>query len=107
MMRQLKTNCPNCGGILESGKCPYCGTKVQAANELDIICDTMGMHNIELTLNIRQGDIIYQIPLEGRIDNINISNDICSATDSLGHTIKTFVTQQCVDFIFSGRLVKY
>ncbi len=22
----MKTNCPNCGAPIESGKCPYCGT---------------------------------------------------------------------------------
>ena len=104
MNRQLKTNCPNCGGILDLGKCSYCGTKVQAANELDILYNGIDMSNIELTLNIKQDDIIWKIPLVGRIDSLNMYNDTYSATDCIGNVIKTFVTNKHVDFTFSGSI---
>ena len=104
MNRQLKTNCPNCGGVLENGKCSYCNTKVQAANELYILYDGMSMSDIELTLNIKQDGIIFKLPLVGRIDNVNMYNESYSATNNAGNIVKTIVTNTHVDFTFSGRI---
>lgn len=103
-MRQLKTNCPNCGAPLKKGQCEYCGTKVQAANELDILCNGFSMENIELTLNIKQDENIYVLPLVGRINDVSIYNETADAYDVYGHLIKSFVTNKYVDFTFSGSM---
>lgn len=103
-MRQLKTNCPNCGAVLKNGQCEYCGTKVQAANELDILCNGHSMENIELTLNIKQDGNIYVLPLIGRINDISIYSEEANACDALGHVLKSFVTGRHVDFTFSGSM---
>lgn len=29
LTKARKTNCPNCGAILKSGKCEYCGTEAE------------------------------------------------------------------------------
>lgn len=103
-MRQLKTNCPNCGAPLKNGLCEYCGTKVQAANELDILYNGFSMENIELTLNIKQDKNIYVLPLVGRINDITIYNETTDAYDLYGHIVKSIVTDRHVDFTFSGSI---
>lgn len=71
-MRTLITNCPNCAAPLKDGKCPYCGTHVRLANELDI--DFEGKPT-EVMLNIKRGNDVILIPLVGRIDSIEMRDN--------------------------------
>lgn len=70
-MRTLITNCPNCAAPLKDGKCPYCGTHVRLANELDIDSNTL----TEVMVNIKRGDEVILLPLVGRIESIEMSHD--------------------------------
>lgn len=73
MKRALITNCPNCGAAIErDGNCKYCGTHVRYANELDI--DAGNFYNtsdVEIMLNIKQGDTVTILPLRGHIESVN------------------------------------
>ena len=84
-MRRLTTNCPNCGGILSEGRCPYCGTHVRYANELDI---GFGRQPIEVQLNIKQGDSVLIMPLYGCITEIS--------------TTYNHLAEPEVQFVFNG-----
>lgn len=72
MFNMLETNCPNCGGtLLDSGKCPYCGTIVRYANELSLDISEYGyIKHIEIKLMIKKGDAVTIIPLKGHINTI-------------------------------------
>ena len=99
-MRVLTTNCPNCGGVLNNGNCPYCGTKVRYANELDIECGNCHQP-VEVQLNIKRGDTVTILPLRGYISEVSISHDHYTHyadRRALFHTLG----QSNVEFIFNG-----
>lgn len=99
-MRKLATNCPNCGGVLSNGLCPYCGTKVRYANEIDI---EGGFNNqpVEVQLNIKQGNSVLVLPLRGYISEVVMRTDHCSYYGD-GRAVARVVTQREVDFTFNG-----
>ena len=69
-MRTLITNCPNCAAPLKDGKCPYCGTHVRLANELDFNTDNPIM---EFMLRVIRGNELILYPLRGSISNVSVS----------------------------------
>ena len=76
-MRVLITNCPNCAAPLKDGKCPYCGTHVRLANELDFNANNPIM---EIMLRVKSGDELILFPLRGRINNVSVSYPTSSYT---------------------------
>lgn len=74
--RMLKTNCPNCAGALQpDGNCPYCGTHVRYANELDIDGDNwLGSNQVEIMMRIKKGNEMIVMPIVGRIESISVSH---------------------------------
>ena len=99
-MRKLITNCPNCAGVLIEGKCPYCGTHVRYANELNIEYGIKA-EPIEVQLNIRQGDSVLILPLKGRITDITMSTDHNNYYVD-GRPVLSMVVQNNVQFTFDG-----
>lgn len=89
----LETNCPNCGGtLLDSGKCPYCGTIVRYANELSLDISEYGyIEPITLKLMIKKGDTVYIVPLKGAINSITQSYDTICADVQCGNNVKHFI----------------
>ena len=77
--RMLKTNCPNCAGALQpDGNCPYCGTHVRFANELDIDGDNwLGSNQVEIMMRIKKGNEMIVMPIVGRIESISVSHSPC------------------------------
>jgi len=69
-MRMLSTNCPNCGGVLDDGKCPYCGTKVRFANEIDLL--DFGSGETEICINLKKGNDTFVLPIRGRLTSVEI-----------------------------------
>lgn len=99
-MRKLITNCPNCAGVLIEGKCPYCGTHVRYANELDIE-GGIWSKPIELQVNIKQGDTTLILPLIGRITEVAINTEHGGYyADS--RQIARVAVQRNVQFTFDG-----
>ena len=76
-MRMLATNCPNCGGPLEEGKCTYCGTQVRMANEIEI---EHGWHNrkpVEVMMHIRDGrNNVTLLPFIGYVQEIKVEHSM-------------------------------
>lgn len=99
-MRVLKTNCPNCGGVLDKGNCPYCGTKVRYANELDIECGN-GYQPVEVQLNIKQGDTVTILPLRGHISEVSITRDHHTHYSD-GERYLAYYEPSSVEFVFNG-----
>lgn len=93
-MRKLITNCPNCGGALESnGRCPFCGTHVRFANELDLQVGNFSRSEpIEILLTMQLGDQTIIYPLIGAINNITIDHVMYSAP-----VVKINFVGECVD----------
>ena len=75
MKRALITNCPNCGAAIErDGNCKYCGTHVRYANEIDINASNFyNTSDVEIMLNIKQGDTMTVLPLHGHIESVNVT----------------------------------
>lgn len=75
MKRVLITNCPNCGASIErDGNCKYCGTHVRYANEIDINASNFyNTSDVEIMLNIKQGDAVTILPLRGHIESVNVT----------------------------------
>ena len=99
-MRVLKTNCPNCGGVLNAGNCPYCGTKVRYANEIDIERGN-GYQPVEVQLNIRQGDTVTILPLRGHISEVSVTYDHYEHYAD-GRALLYSQGQRSVEFVFNG-----
>lgn len=95
-MRTLITNCPNCAAPLKDGKCPYCGTHVRLANELDIDSNTL----TEVMVNIKRGDEVILLPLVGRIDSIEMIHGHMGHTLGETNFIRRTVTE--VELTFRG-----
>lgn len=74
--RMLVTNCPNCAGELaKDGKCPYCGTHVRMANELDIdATNWWGSDTVSIQINIKRGDETIILPVRGQIGSLTINH---------------------------------
>lgn len=34
----MRTNCNNCGAVLKSGRCEYCGTVWETPEQIDVTC---------------------------------------------------------------------
>ena len=96
-MRVLITNCPNCAAPLKDGNCPYCGTHVRLANELDFNTDNPIM---EIMLRVKRCDELILFPLKGRISNVSINYSSCSYT--YGETSFMRYTPPEVEFTFNG-----
>lgn len=79
MKRALITNCPNCGAAIErDGNCKYCGTHVRYANEIDINASNFyNTSDVEIMLNIKQGDAVTILPLRGHIESVNVTRVGC------------------------------
>lgn len=108
-MRQMLTNCPNCGGVLESnGYCPYCCTKVRYANEVDI--EGSGGFNfhdqIELMFRVKRGDEIVIFPVVGYFDEITMRPEIDSFYDVTGRPVGIFNLGTNVELHFTGQLIE-
>ena len=75
--RMLKTNCPNCAGALQpDGNCPYCGTHVRYANELDIDAgDLWHGSMVEIMIHIKRGNETILLPVRGSVNSITVTND--------------------------------
>lgn len=75
-MRKLLTNCPNCNGVLNiDGRCPYCGTHVRYANELDIQAnDMLTAKDVEIKINVTRGGETVVFPFVGRLTDMTISH---------------------------------
>lgn len=97
-MRTLITNCPNCAAPLKDGKCPYCGTHVRLANELDFNTDNPIM---EIMLRVKRGNELILFPLRGRINNVSVSYPSCGYTYN-GETSFMRHTLPEVEFTFDG-----
>jgi hypothetical protein len=71
--KMLITNCPNCGGdLLESGNCPYCGTKVRYENEISVNTDEFGTpERVEILIKRQHGDTVYITPFVGYLESIS------------------------------------
>ena len=74
MSNWLRTNCPNCGGNLTfDGKCPYCDTKIRAANEMRItLNDYLSFPDkIEIDIKVKQSDgNVAVIPFIGHLESV-------------------------------------
>lgn len=108
-MRQMLTNCPNCGGVLESnGYCPYCCTKVRYANEVDI--EGRGGFNfhdqVELMFRVKKGDETVIFPVVGYFDTITMRPDHMGITDVYGREVKAIHLGTDVELHFTGRLIE-
>lgn len=68
MDKYLPTNCPNCGGVLDNGKCPYCGTRIMLPNTVDVIRDGW----FDITLNFKNGNDVCVMPLTGYISSVEV-----------------------------------
>lgn len=99
-MRALTTNCPNCGGVLDNGNCPYCGTKVRYANELDIECGD-SHRPVEVQLNIKRGDTVTILPLRGYISEVSITHDHHTYYSDSERYFAHYVPSN-VEFVFNG-----
>lgn len=98
-MRKLLTNCPNCGGeLLIDGVCPYCGTKVRYANELDI---DRNKNSIELILRIKKGNELLILPTCGIIEELSINYSNYDGFYCDGTLVKTIGHTE-IDFSFHG-----
>ena len=76
-MRMLITNCPNCGGVLNDGKCPYCDTQVRFANELDIQANDLYGSRVEISLNVKNGNETIVYPFVGYLHEASIDYSDC------------------------------
>lgn len=102
MSNYLPTNCPNCGGILENGKCPYCGTSVMLANSVNV----MDYGACDITLLFKQNDTVIILPLTGRIETITRQingPEAYSYRNSSGLLERNIIScPDSVEFTFSG-----
>lgn len=73
----LVTNCPNCGGVLNEGKCPYCDTQVRFANELDIKTENIYGEVVTISLNVKRGNKTIIYPFVGHLHEISIDSSDC------------------------------
>lgn len=99
MSKYLPTNCPNCGAVLENGKCNYCGTKVVLANTVDVPENEM----CDMILQFKKGNTTNILPLRGRIESIDFTHNIVhvsSLEDKYPRRIITAPTT--VSFEFCG-----
>lgn len=101
-MNYLKTNCPNCGGILKDGICEYCGTKVDIANKIEVFGGKM----CEVNLVLKMGNETQVLPLEGYVGKIEVNHDTdCISAMNLDGTLHRFLnTRRTVEFNFVGEI---
>ena len=102
----LLTNCPNCGGtLLESGLCPYCGTKVRYENELNISVN----EPIEILIKHKSTDsegkeITHIIPFKGYIKQVTQKYDTIDVyADGIRHM---FPTSPQINLEIEGFVIK-
>lgn len=95
----LPTNCPNCGGILDNGKCPYCGTSVMLANSVKV----MDYGRCDINLHIKKDNTVYILPLTGQIESITRSINVRDLNvDARLERELIFGGPDTVEFTFSG-----
>lgn len=106
-MRQMLTNCPNCGAPLESdGTCKYCDTKVRFANEIDIQGNESWIRNpIEILFRVKQGDETILFPILGYFDTLEVKQDTTSYYDEYDVRPISVCCGTNVSFHFTGRLM--
>ena len=104
----LETNCPNCGGaLLDSGKCPYCGTKVRYANELSLDVSEYGyIEPIEIKLMIKKDDTVTIIPLRGHINTITQTLEQVCVECTNGKKVLFNNNSVKYNFDFEGYVIK-
>lgn len=102
MIEYIKTNCPNCGGILKDGLCEYCGTKVDIANKVEVFGGKM----CEVNLVLKMGNETQVLPLTGCVDNIEVKYDYeticCRTMDGTLHRVLN--PRRTVEFNFVGEI---
>ena len=115
-MKELLTNCPNCGAPLSSdGYCEYCGTKARYANEVEynMLFSHGAINEIlptEILFKMKAADgTLVVIPFYGRPENITIeSEDRCAY--AVGHDSsiikKIFAGPPTVRFEMVGTIKK-
>lgn len=104
-MRMLVTNCPNCGGVLNEGKCPYCDTQVRFANELDIKANDISRSRVQISLNVKRGNETIIFPFVGYLHEINIDHSDCFRHYDSGASIKTVrCSYPSARLVFEGTL---
>ena len=70
--KMLITNCPNCGGELQStGECKYCGTHVRFENELNISAGERVEILIKKTEKHDGKECISLVPFRGFLTSID------------------------------------
>lgn len=94
------TNCPNCGAVLNNGKCAYCGTNVKLGNTIDVLENG----TCELTLQIRKGNNIYVFPLVGHICSVTRQFDTAEISTCDERYDCSIACAQRVSFDFEGYL---
>lgn len=84
-----RTNCPNCGGPIESEKCKYCGTMFYdfSAIEIDKPC----------YLKIKHGNMIMTVKAVAKNVECNMSTDTVDAVDAIGCKMLPFVCSNNLD----------
>lgn len=94
----LPTNCPNCGGVLENGKCPYCGTSVMMTNSVEV----MDYGRCDINLLIKKGNDVFILPLTGQIESVTRTiNATCLDGNSFERRLIKAEADN-VEFTFSG-----
>lgn len=102
-MAKPLTNCPNCGGVLDSlGHCHYCGTNAKIGTN---VVDIGQFGECDITLNFRKGDNVYIYPLRGTITEMQFQfttePTTCFYSDNV---IVQKINRQMVSFTFDGEL---
>lgn len=111
-MKQLLTNCPNCGAPLSSdGYCEYCGTKARYANEVEynMLFSHGAINEIlptEILFKMKAADgTLVVIPFYGRPENITIEyEDRCAVGRGDSVVAKIFAGPPIVRFDMVGTI---
>lgn len=88
-----RTNCPNCGAILEIGevKCPYCGTTYYDLSAIDF------NSNEPIFLTIKKGNMLITQKVKPQTFSFESSCDEVFATDSKGHKLMALKRSMTLD----------
>ena len=88
-----RTNCPNCGAILEIGevKCPYCGTTYYDLSAIDF--DS----NEPIFLTIKKDNMLITQKVKPQTLSFETSCDEVFATDSKGHRLMALKRNMTLD----------
>lgn len=97
MREQL--NCPNCGAVIVSEKCAYCGTVFYDFSVIDI--------DKPCYIKIKYNNSIVMIRTKVKHSELNITTESRTAYDCFGSPIMTFHPSQHLDLSLEFECLRF